>query len=132
MIGKEIESEEILTETGLLFPSPCGEMIGKVTLDVSSLERMFVFPSPCGEMIGKGFCRVTHTSPFLVSIPLRGNDRKSMIRERSSYPRAFSFPSPCGEMIGKGGKEVILNALHISFVSIPLRGNDRKRGNGTL
>ena len=77
-----------------MFPSPCGEMIGKdvwlVRLDSSGLA----FPSPCGEMIGKGgMVRNCVRLGVEVSIPLRGNDRKrldSVTYTQQSLKSSFS------------------------------------------
>ena len=88
----------------------------------------------------------------IVSIPLRGNDRKSRkailpawvsqlfcfhplagkwsekcyLRLGMLRLRFLTFPSPCGEMIGKAATDLGSNTVD-EGVSIPLRGNDRKR-----
>ena len=36
-----------------MFPSPCGEKIGKDLIMSGVKPELIVFPSPCGEKIGK-------------------------------------------------------------------------------
>ena len=129
MIGKVAHRAELAID--LLFPSPCGEMIGKAVAVFGLSKRMTKFPSPCGEMIGKvndAFLEKVQTSE--VSIPLRGNDRKRQ-EQIASLPGDHPFPSPCGEMIGKVDDKKCFGVVFASIVSIPLRGNDRKRLHAT-
>ena len=96
-------------------------MIGKEETS-SHLRVGGLFPSPCGEMIGKDLGAQEAPSNEVVSIPLRGNDRKS-VDLFSSYNRSVvSIP-----LRGNDRKSLEGSFQVIEWVSIPLRGNDRKR-----
>ena len=119
--------------TGGTFPSPCGEKIGKneELLNVTG-EPVPIVSVPLRGKDRKKTHKLKEITMYLnrVSVPLRGKDRKKTrpVLETHLQPcLPTRFPSPCGEKIGKNGDEPVPGAAIRGFVSVPLRGKDRKK-----
>ena len=63
----------------------------------------------------------------MVSVPLRGSDRKTIASTRTKQITDwYRFQSPCGEVIVKQGLIDGFILSNATNVSVPLRGSDRE------
>jgi hypothetical protein len=84
------------------FPSPCGEKIENYCKGNADEWDNIMFPSPCGEKIENYMANGNVITWLVVSVPLRGKDRKLPV-------------------------SLVENSTPLDqLVSVPLRGKDRK------
>ena len=106
-----------------VFPSPCGDLVGKVTKEEVEQDPFLGFRPLAGIWWGKNNQLLTTiNSQGRVSVPLRGfgGERVTKIAEVYNFVQNAKFPSPCGDLVGKvSGK--LAKAIY-DKVSVPLRG----------
>ena len=105
-VGKERAINNAVAIQGMLvFPSPCGEVVGSVETVVEEPDAPTVFPSPCGVLGGKAFLKLNSTKSLyltVVSVPLRGSGLERKLLADFLIGASFLvFPSPFGGMVWK-------------------------------